>query len=63
MHYSIQHDLARNRVDDLLREATNAQLAAEARESRKSELKHGRLDTLLSAIHRRRPHLRPVAAS
>jgi hypothetical protein len=63
MHYSIQQDLARNRVDDLLREATRAQRAAELRESRVDESKPRRLDTLLSVIHRRRPHLRPVHVS
>lgn len=60
MNYSIQQDLARNRVDDLLRTATHAQLAAETRAHSTTEPTHGRFHALLAAIGRRAAHLRPA---
>jgi hypothetical protein len=63
MHYSIQQDVARYRVDDRLRTAKRAHLAAELRERNTDEPKPRRLETLLATIHRRRPHLRPLPTS
>jgi hypothetical protein len=63
MHYSIQQDLARNRVDDILRTANRVQLAAELRERNATEPKRSRVNTLLAAIQRRRADLRPLPVS
>jgi hypothetical protein len=63
MHYSIQQDLARDHHKDLLREATNAKLAAVARSREVEEPMTGRFDGLRVLMHRLHvPHVRPVAA-
>jgi hypothetical protein len=63
MHYSIQQDLARNHLDDLLREASRAHVAALARERRVEETTRTRSKTLHSVLRRLHiPRVRPVPA-
>jgi hypothetical protein len=61
MHYSTQHDLARGRLDDLLKEAETARLAALAREDGKPRF--SRLSGLLERLQRQRAHRPATAAS
>ena len=60
MHYSTQHDLARGRLDDLLKEAETARLAALAREH-DGKPRFSRLSGLLVRLHRQRAR-RPAPA-
>jgi hypothetical protein len=59
MDYSVQ-EFARMRHDDLLREATQTRLAAEAREGQEPVQRFNALRMLLK---RRKPQYRPAAAS
>jgi hypothetical protein len=59
MHYSIHQELARARHDDLLREATQARLAALAREGREPVQ---RFNALRALMQRRKPLHRPAPA-
>ena len=64
MHYSTQQELARMHHDDLLREATNARLAATTRDAADDEVRQSRFQPLRALLQRlHAPQTRPVPAA